>query len=164
VDLRDPRVAAWFAALARRRRGVVGEGGWWLREAPRLDRAVERALERLREHPAAPAHGAPRAEHVLVGDDGVAAINWENAEADAPAGLDLIVLALEAGEDVGVLLDGRAATLLAEAELPVAVAPALVAVALAHLVEAERRHAAALGAPPRPPRFGPLLERWAPRL
>jgi hypothetical protein len=36
-------------------------------------------------------------------------------------------------------------------------------VTLAHLVQAERRRAATLGAPPARTRYAALLERWAPR-
>ena len=143
-------------------------GGGTARRGAALVRACRRgARAGVGDLPAAPAHGDPQPQHLLLGANGVGVIGWAAAEPDAPAGLDLVAMAAARAGTLAGLLDGEEAGLraaLADAGVPAAAIADLVTVTLAHLVQAERRRAATLGAPPAPAVAAPLLDLLGPGL
>jgi hypothetical protein len=169
-----PLACRWFAELGRR--PAPGDGGWCERTASEFPQVAD-ALRRAAELPAGPAHGQPGPDTLFRhAGDGIAVLGWEAAELDAPLGVDLVALAtrIQRDEDrlamLSGLLDGqepRTGPLLgplAGLGVPRDALPALVAAALAQLAGGEAVRAAALGMPPAPLVYRPLLERLAPRL
>jgi hypothetical protein len=134
---------------------------------------VERALEAVSGLPTVHMHGDLQPRNLLLADDAVGAVDWEGAWLEGLPGLDLVFLALFAaggGPDAGVLerlargedvpgrgLVPRLGRLGVEPEL----LPDLVVALLALWALSEHRRLTRLGAPPRPPVFLPLLQRYS---
>lgn len=179
---------AWFDAAADWTVGLAGPPGRRLSEieswneqrralvdsaAPRTRERVERALEAVSQLGAVHMHGDLQPRNLLLENGAVGAVDWEGAWLEGLPGLDLVFLALFAdgnGPDVAVLerlargedlprraLVPRLRRLGVEPEL----LPELVVACLALWAFAEQRRLARLGAPPRPPVFGPLLRRFS---
>ena len=164
---------AWFTGLVTRDGPPVRATAWWERSRPELlavaphaAAPVAAALERLGDLPAVPLHGEPHLRHLLFTPGEVSVVVWEAAVATGPPGVDLVLLALAAGDGrdtVRALLRGQeppAGPLLDSldrAGLAGAVVRAAVLAALAHAAALERRRLELLGLPRPPARAAALL-------
>jgi GT2 family glycosyltransferase len=101
-------VADWLLQLGAGSGEPVREGSWWANVAPGaaaiaagpLQEPVERALEVMGALPSRTVHGDFQPKNVLVREDGgLGVLDWEDAHADGPPGLDLLFLTATARSD-----------------------------------------------------------------
>lgn len=176
--------AAWVQRYASARGPEFGrtpefraDADTWVAAAPEgLRDAVASALARVAARPSAPAHGDLQPKNLILGPDGVTAIDWEWASMEGVRGLDLILLATN---HAGAVPDEGVMRALAEERDPPfgdalgplravglegrALKDALLVI-LAKWAANERRRHAQLGAAPETPTYEPMLSRLAPLL
>jgi hypothetical protein len=183
-DARDvetwfPRVSDWAVAVAHPTGPPLRESDRWTEHRAELGGAaredlrepVERAARVLEALPSVPMHGDLQRANLLLSADGVGAVDWEGAWLHGIPGLDLVFLALLAGDappDPEIVREIAAGRRLRPELERVGVGPDLVVEALlvylASWSASERGRLARLGAPPREPVFGPLFEEVGPAL